>query len=215
MRENAHRRTHETGLAFGNAGLDQACDSDARDLAPLLAEVCTDAPLNVPRFQAIDRRGFVDQNIVIVQRLTGPLEQLRASIHQRLTAVGRTATSRYVGELLGFMSSRVLGQYDPVMSLSQEPERDIPALDIVQPNLAAYVRKHGVDEHSLRRWLILHELTHAWQFGSHPWLRDYMEATIRDLTMDRVLSDPSSLAETPAHGCAPSGCRSSARFSRS
>jgi coenzyme F420 biosynthesis associated uncharacterized protein len=188
VRSYAHTRTNEQGLLLASRELDEACNLDAQELAPLLVEVCTDAPLALPDFVAVDRRGFVDRNLQIIQRISEPLEKTRAAMGQsRITSMGRAATSRYVGEMLGFMSRRVLGQYDPVLSL-QDHREGTPALFLIQPNIEAYRNKHGVDERSLRRWLILHELTHAWQFGSHPWLREYLEATINDLLMTEILN---------------------------
>jgi len=188
VRENAYRRTKESGALLHPPELDQACNADAQELAPLLTEVCTGAPLGLPDFVAVDRRGFIDCNLQIIQRISEPLEKTRAALGQsRITKLGRSASSRYVGEMLGFMSRRVLGQYDPVLSLGEQRE-GTPALFLIQPNIEAYRSKHGVDEHSLRRWLILHELTHAWQFGSHPWLREYLEATINELLMAEMLN---------------------------
>jgi len=42
-------------------------------------------------------------------------------------------------------------------------------------------------DEDLRRWLILHEMTHAWQFAAHPWLRPYMESSMKHL-IDTVTS---------------------------
>jgi coenzyme F420 biosynthesis associated uncharacterized protein len=188
VREHAYARTRESGALLTSPQLDHDCNADAQELAPLLAEVCTDAPVILPAFVAVDRRGFIDRNLTIIQRVSEPLEKTREALGQsRITALSRSATSRYVGEMLGFMSRRVLGQYDPVLSLSEE-RTGTPALFVVQTNIDEYRRKHNVDEHSLRRWLILHELTHAWQFGSHPWLRDYMETTLNELLMTDVLN---------------------------
>jgi coenzyme F420 biosynthesis associated uncharacterized protein len=36
-------------------------------------------------------------------------------------------------------------------------------------------------EQDLRRWLILHEMTHAWQFAAHLWLRPFMEESMQAL----------------------------------
>jgi coenzyme F420 biosynthesis associated uncharacterized protein len=188
VRDYAYARTQEQGVRLASAELDQACNLDAQELAPLLAEVCTDAPIGLPDFVAVDRRGFIDRNLQIIQRMSDPLEKTRAALGQsRITTMGRAATSRYIGEMLGFMSRRVLGQYDPVLSLKDQRE-GTPVLFLIQPNIEAYRNKHGVDEQSLRRWLILHEMTHAWQFGSHPWLREYLEATINELLMTEMLN---------------------------
>src|SRR5436853_558957 len=46
---------------------------------------------------------------------------------------------------------------------------------------------------SLRRWLILHELTHAWQFEEHAWLREHLQSKLRSLMLETVSEDGSSL----------------------
>jgi coenzyme F420 biosynthesis associated uncharacterized protein len=151
------------------------CDRIAADLAPLMVEVCERPLVHFPRFAVIDRHGFVDVNIDIARRLLAPVEEMRATLGEsRATALGRGVMNRYVGALFGIMSQRVLGQYDPVLSLSPPPENATPALYLVEPNLAGFSRVAGAPMEPLRRWLILHELTHAWQFGEHPWLREHL-----------------------------------------
>lgn len=145
----------------------------AAELAPLMAEVCGEAVGPMPAFAALDRHGFIDANLVIVRRLIDPIEALRMQVPETaLTAVSRRVTSRYVGELMGMMSRRVLGQFDPVLMLPGAGDQDRPpaGLWLVEPNVELFERDHGLAAEPLRRWLILHEATHAWQFGAHPWL---------------------------------------------
>jgi coenzyme F420 biosynthesis associated uncharacterized protein len=168
-------------------------DAMAVELAPLLGEVCDRVPFELPRFVALDRRGFIDANIGIVQRLLEPVEKLRESIPDSLaTSLGRRVLDRYVGELMGLMSRRVLGQFDPVLSLGPpEPGDALPeaTLYLVEPNVVALQREHELDGDALRRWLILHELTHAWQFGQHPWLREHLTSIMRSLLAEGLTAD--------------------------
>ena len=46
---------------------------------------------------------------------------------------------------------------------------------------SAWQQHAKLPDEDLRRWLILHEMTHAWQFAAHPWLRRYMEESMREL----------------------------------
>ncbi|HKR99448.1 MAG TPA: zinc-dependent metalloprotease, partial [Candidatus Dormibacteraeota bacterium] len=151
--------------------------------------VCGETPSNLPRFVALDRRGFVDANLIIARRLLDPVEQLRAKLpDSRASDVARRMMDRYVGELFGLMSRRVLGQYDPVLMLgaAAESEGETPSLYLVEPNLVAFEREHGLPGEPLRRWLILHELTHAWQFEAHPWLGDYITTQMREMLMSGI-----------------------------
>lgn len=193
-------------------------DRIAAEMVPLMAEVCGTAPVAIPRFTVLDRRDFIDANLVIVQRLLEPVERLRATIPETaLTSIGRRLTSRYVGELLGFMAQRVLGQYDPVLMLpgaaaaaavegvAEEPgSRPPSALYLVEPNIELFQNSQGAPAAPLRRWLILHEVTHAWQFESHPWLGEHIGGLMNDL-LGAALAD--QLAGGPSQRLTPDSLR--------
>ncbi len=186
VRRTAHERGGSAPPVSARTARDVAADCDriAAELAPLMAEVCEHPLEHFPRFAVLDRSGFVDVNIEIARRLLVPVEEMRAALpDSRAAALGRGVMNRYVGVLFGIMSQRVLGQYDPVLSLAPLNGSETPALYLVEPNIESFARVAGAPAEPLRRWLILHELTHAWQFGEHPWLRDHlvgmMEAMIR------------------------------------
>jgi coenzyme F420 biosynthesis associated uncharacterized protein len=81
--------------------------------------------------------------------------------------------------MLTFIGRRVLGQYDPQL-LGAEPVGG-EGLYLVETNVEEWGRRANLPGPDLRRWLILHEMTHAWQFAAHPWLRPYMENSMRVL----------------------------------
>jgi uncharacterized protein (DUF2342 family) len=177
--------------------LESRYDAYASEMVPLLAEVCGAPPTSIPRFTVLDRHGFIDANLLIVRRLVDPLEELRAPVPETaLTAVVRRLTTRYVGEVLGFMSQRVLGQYDPVLMLPGPALAPPPAaggvaqpasaLYLVEPNVELLRRGQGAPAEPLRRWLILHEATHAWQFESHPWLAPHIGGLMSELLGARL-----------------------------
>jgi coenzyme F420 biosynthesis associated uncharacterized protein len=170
--------------------LGSACDAIAQEMAPMMADVCSTAPAAFPPFSVLDRHGVIDVNLAIARRLMEPVELLRANIPESaMTAMGRRVASRYVGELFGVMSQRVLGQYDPVLMLPGPAltERPATALYLVEPNVTAFQRGQGVPPEPLRRWLILHEVTHAWQFESHPWLAPHIGALMNDMLVTGVV----------------------------
>ena len=185
VRSTAH---HRGGPEAGAVGADDAariaaeCDRIAADLAPLMVEVCEQPLVHFPRFAVLDRRGFVDVNVEIARRMLAPVEELRSTLgDSRATALGRGVMNRYVGALFGIMSQRVLGQYDPVLAIGPPLGGATPALYLVEPNLTSFARVAGAPVKTLRRWLILHELTHAWQFGEHPWLREHLVGMMEDM----------------------------------
>jgi len=169
-------------------------DAIAAEMVPLIAEVCGAPPAAIPRVTVLDRHGFIDANLEIVRRLLEPAEELHGPIAETaLTALGRRMTSRYVGEVLGFMAQRVLGQYDPVLMLpapafapaagraADAVDRPPAALYLVEPNVVMLQRGQGAPPEALRRWLILHEATHAWQFEAHPWLGPHLGSLMNGL----------------------------------
>ena len=133
-----------------------------------------------PPFQAIDRFGWVDLNVGILRDALEPLAAAQDRLpNSRMLEFGRAGLDRYVGLILGFLSRRVLGQYDPQL-LGHEPA-GTPGLYLVEPNIADWEDEAGLPGEALRRWLILHEMTHAWQFGAHPWLREHLNGMLGEV----------------------------------
>jgi coenzyme F420 biosynthesis associated uncharacterized protein len=168
----------------------------AARVAPFMTEICEVPLTSYPRFTALDREGFIDANLGMIQRLLAPVERLRARVPESIaTGLSRRVLDRYVGELFGLMSRRVLGQYDPVLSLEDAPggASRSTALYLVEPNIAGIERDLSLGGTDLRPWLILHELTHAWQFELHPWLGEHLEDRMRSLMLDALSSDGETL----------------------
>ena len=133
----------------------------------------------MPRFDALDREGWIDLNLAILRRVVDPVLEAGRMPNSLLVEVGRMGVDRYVGYMLAFMGRRVLGQYDPQL-LGAEPIGG-EGLYLVETNVAEWQRNANLPGEDLRRWLILHEMTHAWQFAAHSWLRSYMEESMRAL----------------------------------
>ena len=208
VRRTAIARTGETGPLLLAPERGRRYDAVAAELAPLMAEVLQIPVSGFPPFSVVDRRGFVEGNLVIVQRLFEPVERLRAQIPEsRATAMGRVALSRYVGELFGFLSRRVLGQYDPVLLLVPAEAAPATALYLVEPNVVGFERRHDIPADNLRRWLILHEVTHAWQFEAHPWLRQHLGALMNELLLNQLVEqvERQQRGEGRRHGGLPTG----------
>jgi coenzyme F420 biosynthesis associated uncharacterized protein len=90
--------------------------------------------------------------------------------------LGASATlAAEVGLVTGYLSHRVLGQYDISLLGGDAP----PRLLFVGPNLDKAVRDLDVDAGAFGRWVCAHELTHVYQFGGVPWLRDHMSGLLR------------------------------------
>jgi coenzyme F420 biosynthesis associated uncharacterized protein len=138
-----------------------------------------DAPDGTAPVLVVDRRGWVQANADGFARIIEPLVERLASrkgVPEGLSlAVGSRVTGAEVGLLLGFLGSKVLGQFDPF----HEPAG---RLLLVAPNVVHVERELGVDPADFRLWVCLHEETHRVQFTAVPWMRDHLHAEMRALT---------------------------------
>jgi coenzyme F420 biosynthesis associated uncharacterized protein len=147
------------------------------------------------RARVTDRQGWVGANVASFRRLVSPLTR---RISERmpvapLAAVGRNVAGVQVGTLLGWMSTRVLGQYDLLLVEDDDPdEQDI--VYYVGPNVLALEKRYAFPPAQFRLWLALHEVTHRAQFTGVPWMRDYFVGLVNE-AIDSVDPDPRRLIE--------------------
>ena len=145
----------------------------------------------------VDRRGWIQANADAFEKLLDPVvEKLLAKRGKDVAdnaftqAVGSKVTGLEVGGLLGFLASKVLGQFDPFVG---EPGSDqVGRLLLVAPNIVHTERELGVDASDFRLWVCLHEETHRVQFTAVPWMRDHLQSQI-DSLVDGVDVDPGAL----------------------
>jgi coenzyme F420 biosynthesis associated uncharacterized protein len=123
----------------------------------------------------------VRANVASFRRLLRPLTD---RLGERLgngpvASVGRSIAGAEVGALLGWMSTRVLGQYDLLVIENEEPEnQDI--VYYVGPNILALEKQYAFPPREFRLWLALHEVTHRAQFTGVPWMRGYFLSLVED-----------------------------------
>jgi coenzyme F420 biosynthesis associated uncharacterized protein len=179
VRRHALRRAGSERLDPGRqAELEKRYAELAAEMQQPLFEAVGGPRLDLPPFQALGRVEWLDVNLAILQRVIDPLVAQSRVPDSRLMDLSRAGIDRYTGLVLGFLSSRVLGQFDPQL-MGHEPV--VTALYLVEPNVAQWEAEADLPGDDLRRWLILHESTHAWQFAAHPWLADFMNDAIREL----------------------------------
>jgi coenzyme F420 biosynthesis associated uncharacterized protein len=134
------------------------------------------------RAQVTDRAGWVEANIASFQRLLGPVtERFGKRVAGPSAVVMRSAAALEVGVLLGWMSGRVLGQYDLLVA-ADESEDAGDTVYYVGPNVLALEKRFGFPPREFRLWLALHEVTHRAQFTGVPWMREHYLSLI-----DRML----------------------------
>jgi coenzyme F420 biosynthesis associated uncharacterized protein len=140
----------------------------------------------------VDRPGWVAANAVSMRALMDPvIAKLNSGTpsapHPAVAAVGGKVTGAEVGAILGFMSSKVLGQYDLAPT-------GRPRLLLVAPNIVQAEREMSLDPQDFRLWVAMHEETHRVQFTAVPWLREHMIAGTRELAVD-IAPTPTELTE--------------------
>ena len=169
---------------------DQTYQQIAAELEPLLAEAlgpgaAVSGSRVYPGLTAVGRRQWVRFNIRIFQQMFEPLEGLQRMIPGSLIlSFGQKGLTRYLGLMLGLLARRVLGQYDPAL-LGREPV-ETSSLILVEPNVQAWANKDKLPVDELRRWLAMHEMTHAWEFRAHPWLQSYLEGLLKEVLVGRL-----------------------------
>jgi coenzyme F420 biosynthesis associated uncharacterized protein len=142
------------------------------------------------RARVTDRAGWVRANIASFSRLLRPLtDKLGERMGDgKLTPVARRATGAELGLLLGWMSTRVLGQYDLLIVEDEQPEEQ-DLVYYVGPNVIALEKRFAFPPREFRLWLALHEVTHRAQFTGVPWLRGHFLGLV-ERSLDSVEPDP-------------------------
>src|SRR3989449_828510 len=169
---------------------DETYQQIAAQLEPLLAEAlgpgaAASGSRVYPGLAAVGRRQWVRFNIRIFRQMFEPLEGLQRLIPGSLMlSFGQKGLTRYLGLMLGLLARRVLGQYDPAL-LGREPV-ETTSLILVEPNVQAWAQKDKLPIDELRRWLAMHEMTHAWEFKAHPWLQVYLEGLLKEVLVGRL-----------------------------
>ena len=131
--------------------------ADGRDLAH--------EPLSSVR--VVDRASWAQAGAASMAAMTAGT--LRAPSGRAVPLAAELASSAEVGGALAFMSTKILGQFDPYTSGQGE-------LLLVAPNVLHVEREMQVRPEDFRLWVCLHEQTHALQFAAAPWLTEHLRA---------------------------------------
>ncbi|MGW5227343.1 zinc-dependent metalloprotease [Nocardia niigatensis] len=123
----------------------------------------------VPDALIVDRPGWIRAAADSMGQLTGS----GVEPGEKSKFVGKPAGVQ-AGAMLAFLSTAILGQYDPFTG----PDG---TLLLVAPNIMAVERALNVPPSDFRLWVCLHEVTHRVQFSSAPWIADYMRHNVEVL----------------------------------
>jgi coenzyme F420 biosynthesis associated uncharacterized protein len=137
------------------------------------------APLPAP--EAVTREAWIDANLATLRSTLAPLADLLGSGFGPLAGPARAASGvvlgAEIGVLTGYLSQRVLGQYELAL-LDAKPA---PRLLFVAPNIRDAAAHLGAQQEDVLAWIAFHEITHAVQFGSVGWLREHIAELLREL----------------------------------
>ncbi len=218
-------RLAPAGPDLGHAAIGEAVDSLRR-----LADASVEHVHEISGLEAA--RDLRDSNVLVVDRASWAkantqsfavmlkpamekmLESRRGSLSPAAASVSGAITGSQLGAVLAFLSSKVLGQYDPFAALAEGS--NAPAggrLLLVAPNIISVERELNVAPEDFRLWVCLHEQTHRVQFAAAPWLRHHMLQQIDELSvhllgnvdslMDRATAAARSLKDRSATGNTP------------
>ncbi len=181
----------------------QAADA-VRDLrifsreAELAVREVTTLGLGLPVLDGdvVDRPGWITATAQGMEILARPMteriiEQTQAIAarsgrkkHSKPGVASTTAASAPIGAILGYLSGKVLGQFDPFTSGADGHQG---RLLLVAPNIIKVERELDADPTDFRMWVCLHESTHRLQFTAVPWMREYFRGLIAEFAAEQEL----------------------------
>lgn len=189
VRQVATSMNQEAALTAGQrATLDAEYQILVERTIPMVANYTGDRlPYPMDQVFAFDRVDWINANIASFKIMFEPLERLNLNESDKMPTaltnvwrgINQTVLSAEMGFLLGYLARRVLGQYDLAL-LGREPLETTGKLYFVQPNIRNLERGLRLPPEQFRLWLALHEVTHAFEFEAHPWLRDYMNGMLEE-----------------------------------
>ncbi|HZD65888.1 MAG TPA: zinc-dependent metalloprotease [Acidimicrobiales bacterium] len=142
------------------------------------------------RVRVTDRPGWVRANLLSFRRLLRPITDKVAPklATSPLAPVSRAVAGAQMGTILGWMSTRVLGQYDLLLVEDERPE-DQDIVYYVGPNVLGLEKRFAFPPREFRLWLALHETTHRAQFTGIPWMREHFMGLV-ETALGAIDPDP-------------------------
>jgi coenzyme F420 biosynthesis associated uncharacterized protein len=188
----------DTARRVGGPGPNTTAVERAR-LREDLAEVVPQAESLIADFTGLRASGYrarpwvmsrgewASANLNALQRLLEPLAERLIPAGAPRSEFRRKGLGAQIGGLLGYVSRKVLGQYDLFL-----PADDDGLLYFVGPNVVDAERRFGLRTRDFRLWIAAHEVTHRVQFGATPWLKTYLSRNI-DRYLETIKVDSKEL----------------------
>jgi putative hydrolase len=147
-------------------------------------------PSDVARVRAVRRAEWVNASTdslrsmlePAAQRLTSAMElaardQMPPEMQSMAGLMGQLSPllmGTQIGQVLGFLAQRVLGQYDVAVPRSGPGE-----VVFIAPNVSAFEKDWSLDATDFRTSVALHEVTHRFEFA-RPWAREHFRELLDD-----------------------------------
>ncbi|HEY5197883.1 MAG TPA: zinc-dependent metalloprotease [Solirubrobacteraceae bacterium] len=173
-----------------------AITADSADRVAAYTQMVPARPIPPP--EIVSRAEWITANLQtmkpILDPLSGKIGETMGPLGAPIRLAGGLVLAAQVGALTGYLSQRVLGQYD----LGLLDPTVTPRLLFVGPNLNLAAGKLDADREELVRWVAFHEVTHAVQFGSVGWLREHLAGLLQELLAGLTVKvDTKGLFELP------------------
>lgn len=136
-----------------------------------------------PEIAVVSREDWVATNTGSFAALLKPIEEALGNSDSGGSIAGK-AMGLQLGAVLGFMSKRVLGQYELVLPTGDDEFGD--TMLFVGANILSMERQHQFKPSSFRFWVALHECAHRAQFTGVPWMRSYFMSLVHELVSTDV-----------------------------
>jgi coenzyme F420 biosynthesis associated uncharacterized protein len=149
-----------------------------RATALVSAETGLEAP-GSPDVAVVSRSEWVENNIASFSELMAPVTDRLGEDRKVGRGIANRIMSAELGAVLGFLSRRVLGQYELVLPTADGGDGD--TVMFVGSNVLALERRFEFRPAEFRFWVALHESTHRLQFQGVPWLRSYFLGLVEEL----------------------------------
>jgi putative hydrolase len=143
--------------------------------------------------RVVDRRTWASENVTGFAYLAEPLASKMAGppgqspFDAVLGPLGPALVGMQMGSMAGFMSLRVLAQFDVGLPV------DAVGAYYVAPNVAAFADDHSLDLRQTRLWVALHEVTHQAEMAVR-WVRPHLRGLMTHF-LDGLTFDSSALEE--------------------
>ncbi|MFP5331470.1 MAG: zinc-dependent metalloprotease [Acidimicrobiia bacterium] len=137
-----------------------------------------------PDVVIVSRKEWVERNIASFRHILAPAERRLVESDHVSAAVGRRMVAAETGALLGFLSRRVLGQYELVLPTGDDGD----SIAFVGSNILAMERNHQLRPSEFRMWIALHEAAHRAQFVGVPWMRNHFLELVERMVSAAQLS---------------------------